>query len=138
MKTEQSRMALGDGKRETRPFVQYHRIITDRGSVYSVSGGRVQNREEIKQFITKLKTDKNYARATHHSYAARVEKAGQIWETKNDDGETGAGAVILRILQKEDVRDTLVVVTRWYGGIKLMADRFRYVQDATRYFTQRI
>jgi putative IMPACT (imprinted ancient) family translation regulator len=59
---------------------------------------------------------------------------GKIFEIKNDDGETGAGAVILRLLQHAQVVNTIVVVTRWYGGIKLGTDRYKHVQDATKYF----
>lgn len=40
--------------------------------------------------------------------------------------------VILRIMQKEDVTDCVICVTRWFGGIKLMGDRFKHVQDATK------
>ena len=58
---------------------------------------------------------------------------GVIYETKNDDGETGAGMVILRLLQAADVTNCIVVVTRWFGGTKLMGDRFKHLQDATRH-----
>lgn len=84
--------------------------------------------------LKNLNKNKKYAKATHHSWAARVSRDGQIWETKNDDGETGAGAVILRILKKRNFINTMVVVTRWYGGKKLGPDRFKHVQDATIYF----
>ena len=53
---------------------------------------------------------------------------------KNDDGEAGAGMVILRMLEREDLRDHIIVVTRWFGGKHLGGDRFRHVQDAVRYY----
>jgi hypothetical protein len=34
---------------------------------------------------------------------------------KNDDGEAGAGMVILRMLESEGLRDHIVVLTRWFG-----------------------
>ena len=123
--------AFGEGITPSVPIVILGHIIEDRGSRYSVSYGLVHSRDDIKAFLTTLKRDKAYARATHNTVAARIEHEGVIYETKNDDGETGAGMVILRMLQKHDVRNAVVVVTRWFGGVKLMGDRFKHVQDAT-------
>ena len=63
-----------------------------------------------------------------------MKKDGQVWEVKTDDGETGAGGVILRILKKQNWVNVIVVVTRWYGGKHLGPDRFKHVQDATIYW----
>jgi putative IMPACT (imprinted ancient) family translation regulator len=114
-------------------FLLYEQIIEDRGSRYSVSIGQVHGREDIKQFLKVLKQKKKYAKATHNTWAARISRDGAIFETKADDGETGAGMVILRIMQKEEVSDCVICVTRWFGGVKLMGDRFKHVQDATKY-----
>ncbi len=134
MKTNQIGLDLGGNQEPNGDFLQFERIITDRGSKYSVTGGKVSGKEDIKTLLKRLTRDKKYAKATHHSWAARVSKDGQIWEVKNDDGETGAGGVILRILQKQNWVNTVVVVTRWYGGKKLGPDRFKHVQDATVYW----
>lgn len=138
MQTNQIGMDFGGNTEISDPFVQFEKIITDRGSKYSVSGGKVMNRDEIKKFLRKLKTDKSYAKATHNTWAARLSHEGQIWETKNDDGETGASATILRIMQKQNAVNMIIVVTRWYGGVKLMGDRFKHVQEATKYFFKNI
>lgn len=106
-------------------------VIEDRGSKYSVSIGHVKGRDDIKQFLKTLKSKKKYAKATHNSWAARISKDGAIYETKSDDGETGAGMVILRVMQKSQVSDCVICVTRWFGGVKLMGDRFKHVQDAS-------
>lgn len=119
-------------------FSLHEQIIEDRGSRYSVSYGRVQSRQEIKDFLARLKRNKTYANATHNSWAARISHEGVIYETKSDDGEVGAGMVILRIMQKEEVCDCVICVTRWFGGTKLMNDRFKHLQDATKYAIQKI
>ena len=119
-------------------FVLHEMVIEDRGSRYSVSVGRVQGREDIKLFLRRLKQNKKYAKATHNSWAARIAKDGAIFETKSNDGETGAGMVILRVMQKEEVSDCVICVTRWFGGVKLMSDRFKHVQDATKYAIEKI
>ena len=138
MRTNQIKIDLEESKSTTSDFLLFENIITDRGSKYSVSGGRVKNREDIRNFLKKLKAKKKYAKATHNTYAVRISDQGRIFELKNDDGETGAGNTILRVLQKEMCIDTIVVVTRWFGGIKLQGDRFRHVQDATRYFMNQL
>ena len=114
-------------------FILYEQIIEDRGSRYSVSTGKVLGREDIKKFLTTLKSPKSYKNADHHSYAARILHDKAIYETKSDDGETGAGMVILRIMQRRNVANAVICVTRWFGGIKLEGDRFKHLQDATIY-----
>jgi len=138
MKTNQIGMDLGGNSTMDESFVLFEKIITDRGSKYSVSGGRVTNREEVKAFLKELKRKKKYAKATHNTWAVRVEKDGQIGDIKNDDGETGAGATILRQLQQANMVNTIIVVTRWFGGVMLHGDRFKHVQDATIYFLENI
>lgn len=104
---------------------QIHSVLNDKGSKYAVSGGAVQSVDEAKAFIKKLNTKKKYARATHNTWALILRDGSQI---KNDDGESGAGIVILRMLEREQLLDHIVVVTRWYGGVHLGGDRFRHVQ----------
>jgi putative IMPACT (imprinted ancient) family translation regulator len=129
---------FNDGKQPKAAFALYEKIIEDRGSKYSVSIGRVTGKEDIKQFLKKLKADKKYAKADHNSWATRISHEGAIFEGKNDDGETGAGAVILRIMQKENLVNTIICVTRWFGGVKLMGDRFKHIQDATKHAINKI
>ncbi|MEZ5912752.1 MAG: YigZ family protein [Paracoccaceae bacterium] len=108
---------------------QLENIISDRGSKYAVSGGPVADRAAIDAFLTELKRKKKYARATHNSWAAILPGEGAV---KHDDGEAGAGAVILRVLEGEGLTGHLIVVTRWYGGVRLGGDRFRHVLSAVR------
>lgn len=124
---------FGSARTPREPFQLFEQIIADRGSRYSVSIGYVTGREDIKQFLKDLKRRKQYAKATHNSWATRISHAGAIFETKSDDGETGAGMVILRIMQKQDVANAVICVTRWFGGIKLEGDRFTHLQNATMY-----
>ncbi len=109
-------------------------ILTDRGSKYAVSGATVSTRAEVDAVLQDLKSDKAYAKATHNTWAA-VLPTGAL---KADDGESGAGIVILRMLERAELQNHVVVVTRWYGGKKLGGDRFRRVQDATRAYLDHI
>ena len=105
-------------------------IITDRGSKYAVSGGPCRNAAEAKAFIKQLCRKKKFAKATHNTWAF----VGADGAVKNDDGETGAGMVIVRMLERENVQDHIIVVTRWYGGKHLGGDRFRHVQNAVHHY----
>lgn len=103
-------------------------VLTDRGSRYAVTGARVTSREEVDAVLAELKSERSYAKATHNTWAAMLPAGG----LKADDGESGAGMVILRMLEREGLKDHVIIVTRWYGGKKLGGDRFRRVQDAVR------
>lgn len=110
-------------------MLQIENVVSDRGSKYAVSGGPVQDRAGIDAFLTDLKRVKKYAKATHNTWAAVLSDGGAL---KGDDGEAGAGAVILKMLEREGLRDEIVVVTRWYGGVHLGGDRFAHVVTCVR------
>jgi putative IMPACT (imprinted ancient) family translation regulator len=105
--------------------------LTDRGSKYAVSGGLARNKAEADALLKELKKTKKFAKATHNTWALLSSSDGPI---KNDDGESGAGMVILRMLEREGCFDHLIIVTRWFGGTKLGGDRFRRVQDCVRLY----
>jgi putative IMPACT (imprinted ancient) family translation regulator len=107
-------------------------VVSDRGSRYAVSGGIVAGRDGAEAFVADLRRIKKFAKATHNSWALLIEQDGQRDPIRNDDGEAGAGAVILRMLEREGLVNHIVVVTRWYGGVKLGGDRFRHVTAAVR------
>ena len=50
----------------------------------------------------------------------------------DDDGEDAAGGRLLHLLQILDVKNAVVVVSRWYGGIKLGPARFTHINNAAR------
>lgn len=108
---------------------QIEDVVRDRGSRYAVSGGPVQGRAGIDAFLADLKRVKKYAKATHNTWAAVLSDGGAI---KNDDGESGAAAVILKMLERAGLVDHIVVVTRWYGGVHLGGDRFAHVVTSVR------
>lgn len=106
------------------------KVIVDRGSRYAVSGGACAGKAEARDFLRVLRRGKRFARATHNSWAL----IGDEGALRDDDGETGAGAVILRELERVDLRGEIVVVTRWFGGKHLGGDRFRHIREAVRLY----
>lgn len=110
-------------------MLQIAEVLRDRGSRYAVSGGPVSGRAGIEAFLAELKREKKFAKATHNTWAAVLGDDGPV---KGDDGEAGAGAVILKMLERAALRDHVVVVTRWYGGVHLGGDRFAHVVTCVR------
>lgn len=108
---------------------QIAHVVTDRGSKYAVSGAPATDKQAALALLKDLKRNKKYAKATHNTWALLSSTEGPI---KNDDGESGAGVVILRMLERAGLQDHLIIVTRWYGGTHLGGDRFRRVQDCVQ------
>lgn len=80
----------------------------------------VTNEEEALTFIQEIK--KKHRDATHNVPAYVLGEQNDM-QRCNDDGEPSgtAGVPVLEVLKKEDVRNVAVVVTRYFGGIKLGA-----------------
>lgn len=68
--------------------------------------------------ILKIHREK-YGDATHNVYAYRIKSEGV--EISSDDGEPSgtSGPPILEILKRRDYTNTLIIVTRYFGGILL-------------------
>lgn len=81
---------------------------------------RTESEEEAKAFIADIK--KEHKAATHNCSAYIVGKSALI-QKADDDGEPQgtAGVPILEVLKKEELYNVAVVVTRYFGGIKLGA-----------------
>jgi putative IMPACT (imprinted ancient) family translation regulator len=108
----------------------FQNVLSDRGSKYAVSGGPVTSPAAARDFIKTLCRTKKFTKATHNTYGVLLE-SGPL---KNDDGESGAGLIILRMLERAELNNHIIVVTRWYGGTHLGGDRFRRVQDCVRHY----
>lgn len=79
---------------------------------------RAETEEEAMAFIAKIK--QAHHSATHNCSAYLIGEHDQI-QKANDDGEPSgtAGVPMLEVLKKQNLKDTVVVVTRYFGGIKL-------------------
>lgn len=81
---------------------------------------RVETEEQAQLFIERIK--KEHRSANHNCSAYIIGEHDQI-QKANDDGEPSgtAGVPILDVLKKQHLKDTVVVVTRYFGGVKLGA-----------------
>ena len=112
----------------------FENVLTDRGSKYAVSGAPVRSKEDALQILKNLKRNKKFAKATHNTWATILDDG----PLKNDDGEAGAGMVIVRMLEREGLTNHMVIVTRWFGGKHLGGDRFRHVQSCVTHYLEQL
>ena len=79
----------------------------------------VSDKDEAESLINSIKEE--YADATHNCWAWHIEEKGLIHYRFSDDGEPSgtAGKPILASIEEKNITDCLIVVTRYFGGIKL-------------------
>ena len=93
-------------------------LFKDNGSRFIAHAYPVETEEEIKEIVAALK--KEYYDARHHVYAYRLGYLGDKFRA-NDDGEPSgsSGRPVLGQIDSNGLSDILVVVVRYFGGIKL-------------------
>ncbi|KMJ55451.1 hypothetical protein AB685_27165 [Bacillus sp. LL01] len=96
-----------------------HEIIIQKSRFISYFS-RATTEEEAQAFIEEIK--KKHRDANHNCSAYLIGEQDNI-QKANDDGEPSgtAGVPMLEVLKKRQLKDTVVVVTRYFGGIKLGA-----------------
>ena len=81
---------------------------------------RVYSEEEARDFISAIK--KEHYKATHNCSAFIVGERSEIKRTSDDGEPSGtAGVPMLGVLENHNLTNVCVVVTRYFGGIKLGA-----------------
>ena len=93
-------------------------LFKDNGSRFIAHAYPVETEEEVKEIVAALK--KEYYDARHHVYAYRLGYLGDKFRA-NDDGEPSgsSGRPVLGQIDSNGLSDILVVVVRYFGGIKL-------------------
>lgn len=107
--------------------------IVEKKSKFIANIYYVENIEQAEEKIKKVK--KTYYDAKHNCVAYRVAENGQVVEKSSDDGEPSgtAGGPMLNILQKNNLCNIVVIVTRYFGGILLgTGGLVRAYSDATQ------
>ncbi|NWU88462.1 IMPCT protein, partial [Upupa epops] len=119
---------------EELPPIHHGSPLTDRRSTFQAHLAPVVTPRQVKRVLERLYENKKIASATHNIYAYRIycEDKQTFLQDCEDDGETAAGGRLLHLMQILDVRNVLVVVSRWYGGILLGPDRFKHINNCAR------
>lgn len=87
-------------------------------SKFIASIASISSKEEAMMFINRVKNE--FFDAKHHCYAYKIGASGLEFRS-SDDGEPNgtAGKPILFCINKSEFSDIIVVVTRYFGGVKL-------------------
>jgi len=93
-------------------------VYKERGSKFLAFAFPVSSEEQVKACLEKLR--KEYFDARHHCYAYAIGKDQKVFRA-NDDGEPNhsAGDPILGQIRSHQLSDILIVVVRYFGGVKL-------------------
>ena len=93
-------------------------LFKDNGSRFIALAYPVETEAEVKEIVAGLK--KEYHDARHHCYAYRLGYKGDVFRSSDDGEPSGsAGRPILGQIDSAGLSDILVVVVRYFGGIKL-------------------
>ncbi|MBR0350367.1 MAG: YigZ family protein [Clostridia bacterium] len=107
-------------------------VLTEKKSKFIANLIYVESQEEAENVIKQFK--KKFHDARHNCIAYRVLKNDKIIDKSSDDGEPSgtAGTPMLNILQKNNLCNVLIIVTRYFGGILLgTGGLVRAYSDAT-------
>lgn len=93
--------------------------IVEKKSKFIANLCYVNSVEEAETILKQIR--KQHYDARHHCYAYRIEEKERTIEKASDDGEPSgtAGPPMLNLLQKQELTNVIVVVTRYFGGILL-------------------
>ena len=111
--------------------------VTDKKSVFVARASTVKSTAQVQSAVEHLlATDKRASKATHNISAYRIRTVVNghqvVYQDCDDDGEDAAGGRLLKLLQMMDIWNVLVVVSRWYGGMKLGPARFGIINAVAR------
>lgn len=103
-------------------------IIEVKKSKFQAHVCRIKTFDDVKAVMDCLLSNSKVQSATHNMMAYRLPNR----EDFDDDGEAQAGRRMLHMLQMMDVRDTMVVVSRWFGGTLLGPSRFGIINNVAK------
>lgn len=118
------------------PRVQHGPATVERKSVFQAHLARVECMADVLAFRAAIVGDKKFGRATHNVFAYRFEShsagGSVLHHDCDDDGEKAAGARLAELLRMLGACGVAVIVSRWFGGTLLGADRFRCIGRSAR------
>ena len=141
---EDGKLVSKDTRSDTHTFLEepcwtLSLPVNEKRSIFVARACAVTSPAQAQASIAHLVSDKRAAKASHHisAYRIRVSSSNKmvrevIYQDFDDDGESAAGGRLLHLLQLMDVWNILVVVSRWYGGVKLGPNRFNIINNVAR------
>ncbi|KAA1477379.1 ribosomal protein S5 domain 2-like protein [Dentipellis sp. KUC8613] len=124
------------------PFpVSASSYVETQKSTFIAYSSRLASASDLPDFISHLRlSSSRLKRATHCMVAFRLAsptsgeggKPVQMVCGQDDGGESGAGNMLMSVLEKGECVGAVVVVWRWYGGVKLGGERWRVIGQVAR------
>ncbi len=101
-------------------FTEYRSEKVIERSRFISTCSHIESEEEARAFLARVRTE--FPDATHHCYAFVADTLGNFMRFSDDGEPQGtAGMPILDALRGKKLYQTAVVVTRYFGGVKLGA-----------------
>lgn len=106
--------------------------LTSRASTFIAHAATVSNASLRPSLMKQLMAERpDLETASHNAWAIRTSFGNSplVQQASFDDGESGCGKFMLEVMKEASVTNTLVVLTRWYGGVMLGPDRWRLMRE---------
>lgn len=125
---------IKSAKLDEKPQIIHGEPFTDRKSTFQAHLAHVVTQDQVRQVLEELKENRKINNAAHNVMAYRIfiDDRNSYLHDCDDDGEAMAGSRLLHLLQILNVKNIVVIVTRWYGGILLGPDRFKHYNNCAR------
>ena len=108
-------------------------------SVFQGHAVRVTSAADARDALAELLLKPRIAKATHNMWAFRIRlpssasgESSAFACEHDDDGEDAAGGRLAELLRLTHTENVMLVVSRWYGGVKLGPGRFKIIMNAGR------
>ena len=113
-------------------------VVFERKSSFQSHFCVVSCMDDVHAFRSELLLDKKIARATHNIFAFRFScpKTGVVYHDNDDDGETAAGGRLAEMIRLMGVDGVAIIVSRWFGGVLLGPDRFKFICNSARHLLE--
>ena len=116
--------------------IQPGKQISERASTFTGFIAKANSHRQVRTAYTKMKLA--FPQARHIICAFRVEDVLQCYaEDFCNDGENGAGRVLLELLREQGYKNCALFVVRQYGGVRLGQKRFDIIKQAGEYALQK-
>jgi len=110
--------------------------VRDRKSVFVAHASILRTSLQLQTFLDCLAEQPSLKRATHCMYAYQIapssSESSQKLRGQHDGGERGSGERLSRLLEMLECDNVVVVVSRWYGGVKLGSDRWKLISGVAK------
>ncbi|XP_062621835.1 protein IMPACT homolog [Saccostrea cucullata] len=114
---------------EVKIAISTGKTTEDNGNRFAAHATPVDSYKQVRRSLVEVMRTDNTTSASHNIYAFRfTSNDGTIHEGSEDDGEHGAGRMLLKTLADNDINNALVVVSRWCGS-KIGSRRFTHITE---------